>query len=203
MRTRLVLTTGFAAVTLFVLAACTPGTGVPAAGDPGGTEEPGGTGGIGSGGLTDCLEGAWELDVDDLVAQLQETFIANGTPVTTSVADGGATLTVSGDEMIYDSNVTYTMTADTDEMVMVVAQTHEGVSNGLWAEEDGNLVFSEWENSITIINAVTINGVAAGEPTVIPGGIDNGVVMAVSCDGDTLTTQPQESPYISTWARVG
>jgi hypothetical protein len=203
MRTRLVLTTGFAAVTLFVLAACTPGTGVPTAGEPGTTDEPGGPGGIGSGSLTDCLQGTWELDVDDLVAQLQETLIANGTPITTSVADGGATLSVSGDEMIYDSDVTYTMSADADGLPMVVAQTHQGVSNGLWAEEGGDLVFSEWENSITIITAITVGGVEAGEPTVIPGGIDNGVVMAVACDGDTLTTQPEESPYISTWARVG
>lgn len=201
MRKRFVVTVGLAALSLFTLAACAPGTGVPTAGDPDATES-GGSGGIAPSGFAGCIEGAWQLDVDDVATQLQAMLEANGTPITTSVADGGVTLTVSGDEMIYDSDVTYTMSGDAEGLSMVIAQTHEGVSTGRWAEEGGNLVFSDWENAVRIINTVTIAGVA-GEPTVVPGGIDNSVVMAATCEGDTLVTQPEGNPYISTWARAG
>jgi len=37
----------------------------------------------------------------------------------------------------------------------------------------------------------------------MPGDTGEGVAMQTSCEGDTLTTQPDASPFTSTWVRVG
>jgi len=207
MRIRPALTTGLAAVSLFVLAACAaPGGGADAEG-AGGTGD-GGSGGssggsTGAGGTADCLVGAWSLDTDDLAAQLQEFFASNGSPVTSTVSEGAVTLDVDDETMTYDSAVTITATADMDGLAMVIVQEHTGVSTGRWAAEGDEVVFSDWENGITITNTITMGGEAIGDSLDLPADTGAGVPMAVSCDGDTMTSKPDESPFTSTWVRVG
>ncbi len=142
-------------------------------------------------------------DLDDLAAQLQAFFVANGTPIVSTVSAGSSTLEVESSTMTYDSNVTFTMVADNDGMEMIVEQAQVGVSAGSWAVEDGNVVYSDWETGIEITTTVTIDGTTVGEPTTLPGDTGNGLQVATTCDGDTLTTQPDAGPFTTTWARVG
>ncbi len=65
------------------------------------------------------------------------------------------------------------------------------------------MLYSDWENGITVTTTVTIGGQSTGDSTVLPGDAGEGVGMQTTCDGDTLTTQPDASPFTSTWARVG
>lgn len=197
--TRLTLTTGLAALSLFALAACT----VPTAGGDGtGGTAPDGSSGA-SGGLAGCIEGSWAADLDDLAAQLQEFFVANGTPVVSTTSAGSSTLEVEGSTMTYDSNATFTMVADNDGMEMTVKQDQIGVSTGNWAVEGDAVVYSGWETGIEITTTVTISGTTVGSPTIVPGDGGDGLVVATTCEGDTLTTAPAESPFTTTWVRVG
>jgi hypothetical protein len=200
--TRLTLTTGLAALSLFALAACTaPGSGGDGGTGPDGTGSDGSSGA--SGGLAGCMIGDWELDVDDLAGQLQAYFIESGTPVTSTEHAGTSTLAVTADTMTYDSAVSFTMTADSDGLIIIVQQDQVGTATGNWAVDGDSVLYSDWENGITITTTVTIEGQSAGDSTELPGDAGEGVAMQTSCDGDTLTTQPDASPFTSTWVRVG
>jgi len=192
------LTIGLAAISLFALAACT----VPGSGDGGDGGDGTGADG-GSGGLAGCVEGSWAADLDDLAAQLQAYFVENGTPVVSTVAEGTSGLDVAGDTMTYDSQATFTMTADADGLEMIIKQDQIGVSTGSWAVDGDSVVYSDWETGIEITTTITIGGSTAGSPTVVPGDTGDGLEVATTCDGDTLTTTPDGSPFTTTWARVG
>jgi hypothetical protein len=199
---RLTVTTGLAAATLLVLTGCFPGSG--GSGDSGSGSDGGSAGGSGGVSTADCLTGSWNLDTADLAAQLQDYFVANGTPVTSTETAGAVTLDVEGDSMTYDSTVSYTMTAQLDDgLEMVVMQTHTGTSTGDWSVEGDSVVFANWTNGITIDNTVSINGMESEMPIAMPEDTDGGVPMTVTCSGDTLTTKPDASPFTSTWARIG
>lgn len=200
---RHLVTTGLAAATLLTLTACFGGTGDGGSGGSGGDGEAG-DGGAGGVSTADCLDGSWDLDTADLATQLQQYFVDNGTPVTSTVPAGGVTLEVDGGSMTYDSAVTYTMTADlSGGLQMVIVQEQTGVSSGDWAVDGDSVVFSDWTNGITVNNTVTIGGESADVPIELPADGGAGVPMTVTCSGDTLTTKPDASPFTSSWARVG
>lgn len=200
---RLTITTGLAVGSLFVLTGCFGGSG--GSGDPGAGSDDGSADG-GSGGVStaECLVGSWDLDTVDLAAQLQQYFVDNGTPVTSTETAGAVTLDVDGETMTYDSTVSYTMTAELDGgLQMLIAQSQTGTSSGDWSVDGDSVVFSNWTNGITIDNTVSINGTASDMPIEMPADTGGGVPMTVTCSGDTLTTQPDASPFTSTWARIG
>jgi len=198
---RLTVTTGLAAATLLVLTGCFGGTG-----GTGGTDGSDGTGpdgssgaeGSGSGSVTDCLQGSWDLDEQDVARQLGESL---GPNVVSSEASGGVHLTVDGENMTYVSDVTYTITMDMgDGLTMVVNQLQAGESSGRWSDDGDQVVFEDWVSGITITNDITINGQTGSDSSPLPETGD-GVPMEVDCAGDVLTTHPDASPYTSTWAR--
>lgn len=198
MRTRLVLTTGLAAVSLLALAACGTGTG--------GSDGSGGTGGTGSSGagasIGDCLQGTWILDAERNATQIQEYLTANGTPITSTEVTGGVTLTVDGDGMTYDSDITYRMVAQLDGgLELAVVQNQAGVSTGDWAEDAGEVVYSNWTNGIVVTNEVTIAGESASIPIEIPADTGAGVAMETTCSDAELTTHAVESPFTNYWSR--
>jgi hypothetical protein len=200
---RLTVTTGIAAATLLVLTGCFPGSG--GSGDPGSGSD-GGSADGGSGGVStaDCLAGSWDLDTADLAAQLQQYFVDNGTPVSSTETSGDVTMDVDGESMTYDSTVSYAMTAQLDGgLEMVIVQSQTGTSSGDWSVDGDSVVFSNWTNGITIDNTVSINGTASDIPIEMPSDAGGGVPMTVTCSGDTLTTKPDASPFTSTWARIG
>jgi hypothetical protein len=193
MRTRHFLTTGLAAFSLFALAACT---------SPGGGDAP--VDGIDTvpGGAASCLDGSWNLDEQALANDLGENIAATGAAVISSEATGGAHMTVSGDTMTWVSDVTYTMAIDLgDGLTLVTNQLQVGESSGHWSVERDQVVFSDWEAGITITNDATINGMPAGTTTTELPTTGEGVPMTVTCEGDSLSTHPEGSPFTSYWNR--
>jgi hypothetical protein len=200
---RVTLATGLAAVTLLALTGCFGGTGGPGsgAGDGSGGSGSGGSESSGAGGTAGCLEGAWNLDEQALAADLGENLRSNSLNVVSSEASGGVHLTVDGEDMTYVSDVTYTITVDMgDGLIMIINQLQAGESSGRWAVDGDEVVFSDWESGIVVTNDITINGTTSSGATPLPSTGD-GVPMEVTCDGDTLTTHPTASPFTSTWAR--
>ena len=201
MRTRLALTTGLAATTLLVLTGCFGGTAGTAG--TGGTDGDGSSGSEsgGSSGIAGCLEGSWDLDEQALARDLGENMSSSGANVISSEASGGVHLTFEGDQVHYVSDVTYTITIDAgDGLTMINNQLQTGESTGRWSIEGDQVVFSDFEAGITIVNDVTINGETASSTTDLPSSED-GVPMAVTCDGDLLSTKPDASPFTSVWSR--
>jgi hypothetical protein len=198
MRTRLALTTGLAALSLFALAACTtPGSGD--GGDGAGTDPDG----AGSAGIAGCLVGTWDLDGQNNADQMQEFFVANGTPVTSTETSGTVQLIVDESTMTYISDISYVMTAQLDAgLEMIISQLQAGESSGSWSVEGEEVVFADWVNGITVDNSVTIGGQSSSMAIEIPADSGSGVAMEVVCDGDTLSTHPLESPFTNLWTRV-
>lgn len=198
---RLIPITGLAAATLLMLTGCFGGTG----GTGGtGTEGTGGDGssgseGGGSGGLAECLQGSWDLDEQDLARQLAESM-SGGVTVLSSEASGGVHMTIDGDQMRYVSDVTFTMTVDGgDGLILINNQLQAGESSGTFSTEGDTIVFSEWTGGITITNTVTVDGQESTTTSELPA--EGGVPMEVTCDGDLLSTNPDASPYTSVWSR--
>jgi len=200
MRTRLALTTGLAALSLFALAACTsPGSGEGDDGNGTGTDPDG----AGSGGVADCLIGSWDLDGQNNADQIQAFFVANGTPVTSTETSGTVHLIVDETTMTYVSDISYVMTATLDAgLEMIISQLQAGESSGSWSVEGDEVVFADWVNGITVDNSVTIGGQASSMAIDIPADSGAGVAMEVVCEGDTLSTHPLESPFTNLWTRV-
>lgn len=202
MRTRLVLTTGLATLSLLALVACTaPG---PGDGGDGGDVGSGSDGGSASDGVAGCLDGVWDLDTQHNAEQIQEFFVSNGTPVTSTETSGAVHLTVDGSTMTYVSDVSYVMTAELDAgLEMIITQLQAGESSGTWSVEGDEVVFADWVNGITVDNAITIGGQTSESQLDIPADSGGGVAMEVVCEGDTLSTHPLESPFTSLWTRAG
>ncbi|HWH96728.1 MAG TPA: hypothetical protein VNS80_00030 [Pseudolysinimonas sp.] len=196
---RSAITLGFVAAGLLTLTACTvPGTG-EGDGTGTGSDDP-----VASGGIAGCLEGTWDLDGQHNADQIQEFFVANGTPVTSTETSGAVHMIVDGSTMTYESDISYVMTAQLDGgLEMIVSQLQTGESSGTWSVDGDEVVFADWVNGITVDTSVTIGGQAASVPIEIPSDSGAGVAMEVVCDGDTLSTHPLESPFTNLWTRAG
>jgi hypothetical protein len=201
---RLTLVPGLAAATLLTLTGCFGGTGTGGSGSEG-TGGDGSTGDGSTGGSTavgDCLQGSWDLDEQALAEDLGENLSQGGAiNVVSSEASGDVILNVDGENMTYVSDVTYTITVDMGEgLTMVVEQHQAGDSSGKWSLDGEKVVFEDWVSGITVTNDISINGESSSAASPLPETGD-GVPMQVTCAGDVLTTQPDASPFASTWAR--
>lgn len=193
-RRSIVFGAGVAALALAALTACSPG------GDGGGS---GGGDGGGSGGLADCLEGVWALDTDALVAQLADYMGENGLVISDATSDGSVTLSLEDGQAIYDSNVTYTLVANFGDLPVMIAQTQAGQSSGGWRVEGGEVFYDGWVTGIEIDTQVAMDGETANLPIELPDTTGGGVATATTCEGDSLQTLPEGSPFTSQWSRVG
>ncbi len=199
---RLTLTTGLAAATVLVLTGCFGGSGDGGSSDGSGSDPSDGPDLGGAGSIAECLDGSWDLDEAALAEDLGENLSSGGTiDVVSSEASGGVHLNVDGADMTYVSDVTYTITIDMgDGLTMIVNQLQAGESSGSWSIDGDQVVFEDWESGITVTNDITINGQSTSSGFDLPSTGD-GVPMAVTCDGDTLTTHPDASPFTSVWTR--
>lgn len=83
-----------------------------------------------------------------------------------------------------------------------MVQHHEGSPSGQWGWDgstDSTIVFDEWSDDYVVTTDTSINGTAAPTTTTPMGGGLSGQTMTVSCDGDTLTTQAEGSPFTQVW----
>ncbi|AYF97062.1 hypothetical protein [Protaetiibacter intestinalis] len=205
-------------VLLFALTGCfpVPGTGTDGTGDDTGTTG-GDTGGDTDGDalgpvLTACVNGDWTADLDDLASQLGAFMAANGLNVVSSTGSGSQTLSIGGEGVLGFSNeMTFVITIDmSGGLTMTTTQAHTGRVGADWAWDGGSdasdtagtMVFSEFDDSAyTIDTTVAINGEASDMPVTSPPMAAGNVPLAVTCEGDTMTTHPSGSPFTTTWHR--
>lgn len=173
----------------------------PAADEPAGTEEEL------EGGSTACLmDREWNLDVADQAAQLGEQLSSSGLTVVSSTGEGSQSLWFDQEGYVGSAtSLTYTMVVNMDSgLVMTMSQHHEGAPGGQWAwegEEDSTVTFTEWDADYTVTTDTSINGTAAPTSTIPAGGLAGlgGTSMTIACDGDSLTTQAEGSPFTQHW----
>lgn len=170
----------------------------PASGETAGGEEL-------EGGSTACImDRNWSLDVEDAAQKLEAYMLDNGLTVveTTGV----------GEQLIWfdeigtagsATDLTYTMTVDMGNgQTMTMVQHHEGRPSGQWGWDgstDSTIVFDEWSDDYVVTTDTLINGTAAPTSTTPMTGGLSGQTMTVSCDGDTLSTQAEGSPFTQVW----
>jgi len=187
------------------------GGGGGASADPAGEESTGGEGTSEEldGGSTACLmDRNWSLDVDDAAEKLGAFMLENGLTVVET--------TGAGEQLIWfdeigtagsATDLTYTMMVDMgDGMTMTMTQHHAGSPFGQWAWDgsaDSTVVFNEWSDDYVVTTDTSINGTAAPTSTTPMGGGLSGQTMTVSCEGDTLTTQAEGSPFTQVWHAEG
>jgi hypothetical protein len=194
------------ATLLLALTACTtpPGSG-SGVGLGAGEGEGEGSGG---GQPTECVSGDWSADLDDLAAQMLEQMTSGGSPITSVTASGTQGLAIDETGVLgFGNDMTFVTTANIGEgMVMTVTQSHTGGVGADWAwdgDAEGNvMVFDNFDGSEYVItNVVAINGTASEAPFPTPDISAGNVPLAVTCEGDTMTTKAEASPFTTTWHR--
>lgn len=201
---------------LFALTACTPGGSGSGGSGGSASEEPvddtGGSSDLGPV-LTECVDGDWSADLDDLAAQLGANLAANGLNVTSSTASGTQDVAIGGEGVLGFANaMTFVMTIDMGGgLVMTVTQTHTGTTGADWAwdgeapasDTNGRMVFSNFQNTdYDVQTVVSINGTASEQTIPMPEQPAGDIPLAVTCTGDTMTTKADASPFSTTWHRV-
>ena len=184
-----------------------PGT-APSSPEPAASETPDGPAEVAS----ECVDGEWSADLDDLIGQLADQLSATGLTVTRTDASGSQTLAVGREGVLgFDADMTLTLAVDMGNgMVMTMTQVHTGTLQANWAWDGdttatgGTIGFSDFENSgYEVQTTVDINGQAAEAPIEPPSVAAADVPTVVTCEGDTLTTQPVGTPFTTTWSRTG
>jgi hypothetical protein len=175
--------------------------------DPEGDESSGGEGSSEEleGGSTACvIDRDWQLDVADMAAQLGEQIASGGVTVISSTAAGSSGIYFDQEGYAGSAtDVSYTIVVDVgDGLIMTMVQHHGGQPGGNWAwdgESESTMLFDDWNGEVVITTDTSINGTAAPTSTTPLEGGFGGQSMTVSCDGDTLVTQSEGSPFTSTW----
>lgn len=159
---------------------------------------------------TECVDGDWTADLDDLVGQLAAQLTSTGLNVTGADATGTQTLSIGREGVLgFDADMTFVLAVEVSGgLTMTMTQAHAGTlqSNWEWSDDataDGGTVrFSDFDASgYDVHTAVDINGQSAEAPFTPPSVAAADVPTVVTCDGDTLTTHPQGSPFTTTWTR--
>ncbi|QNO38289.1 hypothetical protein H4J02_04500 [Protaetiibacter sp. SSC-01] len=205
------VTLGLVAALALSLAACTPGgTGDPATGGSASPDasEPGGSGPA----LSECVDGDWTADLDDLVQQLAAHFASSGMTVVSATASGDQELSIAGEGVMgFSADAVLQLALDMGNgLTMTVTQHHTGDMAADWAwdgsaeasDTNGTMIFENFDASrYTVENTVDINGQSSESTIPIPDPSAANVPMVITCTGDTLTTTPQGVPFTTTWRR--
>ena len=193
---RLILPT----LAIVVLAGCSAGAG--GAGESGAGE------GAGAGAnVADCVMGhTWNADVPDIGEQLFAQLQANGTPATSAVASGTQDLTWGMDGAVQvDTNYTFTVVSPLSEgLILTMQQIHAGPTVGQLTIAGDIATPTSWDSSgYTISTVMDINGQAASMNFPIPdAGLGAGVLLTVTCEGNSMTTFSEGGFVTTKWSRA-
>ncbi|MFD4957288.1 hypothetical protein [Microbacterium sp. NPDC058389] len=159
---------------------------------------------------TECVDGTWNADLDGLIGQQAQQLSATGLDVTSADATGSQTLSIGREGVLgFDADMTFVLAVDmAGGLTMTMTQTHTGVLSANWEWSDdatadgGTIRFSDFDDSgYDVQTAIDINGQSAESPFPPPSVAAADVPTVVTCDGNTLTTHPEGSPFTTTWTR--
>lgn len=192
------------AIALLALSGCSGGT--PADDPPGAVEEvPAAKTDDGAGSPTECLiDRTWNVDVDDLAGQLLAQMQSLGSPA--GSVDGSGSMTIMfAEETLVNTvvDLTFVMVLPMDDgPTVTVTQRQYGSGYGSWFWDGGTpnlVVFEDWVGEYDIDMTMAVEGVSVESPIDLPTSAAGGTDMTVTCVGDTLTTNPEGSPFIQRW----
>src|SRR5690554_4973425 len=198
------LTTALAgcAVTILLLSGCSGTADEP----PAPVDEiPAAEGDAGSGSPTGCLiDRTWNVDVDDLAGQLLTQMQELGSPATSVTGTGSMTIMFAEETLVNTVvDLTFVMVLPMEDgPTMTVTQHQYGSGYGSWFWDGGTpnlVVFEGWEGGYEVDMTMAIEGVSVEAPIDLPSSAAGGTDMVVTCSGDTLTTEPEGSPFIQRW----
>lgn len=158
--------------------------------------------------LAQCALGnQWQLDLDDLSAQVLALLQADGIAATEVTAAGAQHLdwTEQG-HVTLDVDFTIAATAPGPEgQVFVVTDTYEGVVTGRAYISGDVAIPRKWDASDLDLDTVATLGDVEQEapPFRLPSTvIDDEVGLVTTCEGDALSVQPRGGDLVQHWSRV-
>jgi hypothetical protein len=198
------LTTALAgcAVTILLLSGCSGTADEP---PPPADEIPAAEGDDDSGSPTGCLiDRTWNVDVDDLAGQLLTQMQELGSPATSVTGTGSMTIMFAEETLVNTVvDLTFVMVLPMEDgPTMTVTQHQYGSGYGSWFWDGGTpnlVVFEDWEGGYEVDMTMAMEGVSVEAPIDLPSSAAGGTDMVVTCAGDTLTTEPEGSPFIQRW----
>ena len=176
------LVAGFAGATLISLSACSA---IPTAPSPSDS---------GTASASDCILGDWQLDVDDLAAQV-ETLLSAATPVDDLDVEGEQSLT-------FNEDGTLSMRADLDATAEVngrsLARTLNATGTGEWewTEQGSSITVTDWAWEADPDSE-------PGDETELPMfDFADSPDVGVTCSDDSLTLEPDGAPVTGSFTRM-
>jgi hypothetical protein len=143
---------------------------------------------------SDCIIGAWQLDVDDLAGQV-ETLLSPATSVEDLDVDGEQSLT-------FDADGTLSMRADLDATAEVNGRSlaralhATGTGEWEWVDEGSSLEVTGWVWEADPDSA-------PGDETELPTfDFADSPVVGVTCSEDSLLLEPGGAPVTGSFTRT-
>jgi hypothetical protein len=161
---------------------------------------------------TECVDGSWDADLDNLLGQMARQFSAGGLRIASANATGSQTLVVGREGVLgFKAGMRFVMEIDMGKGVsMQVTQVHDGslAADWQWADttaDGGTMTFSRFNDTgYSVVNTVSMGGQSTTMPITSPSAAAAGnVPMEVTCSGNTLTTHPRGTPFTTRWTRTG
>lgn len=157
--------------------------------------------------LADCLVGQWQADLPDLARQLTWAPDIQGTSTEVS-SEGTLVMDIqAGGTIAYGGPFTLiTDVKDDIGTTMRLILEHSGQITSRWSITGDQVSLTGTDASFwTVTPQIFVNGIEFDDPSLFNGVYDAAVrdgKMTVSCDADSLITQPQGSTFITQWERI-
>lgn len=154
---------------------------------------------------TGCLiDKTWQLDVDDMAAQLLTQMQGTGMPVVAVSGFGTHELQLAEEGLATNAvDVTFELTvapADAPTSITQLRQFGSAYGDWAWVAASDRVEFSNWETDVQLEMTIEIEGVVTTLPaTDLPLTDSSGSDMSVTCAGERLETRPEGSPFVQRW----
>jgi hypothetical protein len=159
--------------------------------------------------LAQCALGhEWQLDLDDLAAQVLAALQADGVAATEVTATGSQRLdwTLEGHVTLdVDYTLAATLPGPEEGQVLTVTETHDGVVSGRAYINGAVAIPRHWDMSELDSDTVaTLDGVEQETvPFVYPVTVfDDELGLVTTCDGDAMSLQPRGRDLVQLWSRA-
>lgn len=159
--------------------------------------------------LAQCALGSeWQLDLEDLAAQVQTMLQRDGVNVTAVTAAGSQHLdwTEQGHVTLeVDYAIEATMPGPAEGQVFTVTETSKGTVTGRAFINGTVAIPRNWDTSdLETDRVATLDGAEQEVPPFLlpPTLFDDGLGLVTSCEGDELTLQQRGRDLVQHWSRA-